>query len=149
MPTTGNKFYHRLWWRLLGWTFPFMDPSEDPHPMVELGGIPVDEELLEIVGFLWSRGLETVNSCQGDRKLESISSQRRFYCATVGFARIEDARWFAVLIEESRTTPYVRGNLDYVQITFTVPTGQEPTYYHVEFPASLIPGLRRLIAARL
>lgn len=125
-----------------------MDPSEDPHPMVEVDGIPIDEELVAIIRFLWANGLETVNSCQGDLQLEAISDQRRFYDATVGFAELEDAKWFAELIEESRDLPYAQGDLDYVQISFTASPGAGGPYYHVSFPASLIARLRRTVAAR-
>lgn len=147
----GKKSYHRLWWRLLGWSYPTMDPStmdpsEDPHSTVQLEGIAIDSELEAIISYLWAQGRTTADSCQGDSTLERLSSTRRLYQAIVSFTSPTDADWFAELIEESRTTPYQPGDLDCITISHNSDYGMG-TYYHVSFPPELIANLNRLISS--
>ena len=69
----GAKSYARAWFRLTNWCAPALDPCEDPHPYVIVDGIALDTHIAPVVQRLWSAGIETVSSCQGDVDLFEAS----------------------------------------------------------------------------
>lgn len=58
-----------LWIRTVGSTAPWFDPCETPHPALTIRGIEVDEKIAPLVEGLWSVGIETGGSCQGDARI--------------------------------------------------------------------------------
>lgn len=74
---TGRKWYARLFWSLIpGWSVPWADACEDPHPTVVVDGISLDVAIAPLVVYLWRRGIATYNSCQGDRRLYRLYESR-------------------------------------------------------------------------
>ena len=134
----GRRAYQRLWWRLLGWSFPVLDPSENPHPGEELPEIPeledypIDLELIPVIRGLWARGMPTVDSCQGDRRLEALSGQQGLYSTSIGFEHMEDAHRLRAILEEIIDLP------DRPELRSQLSLELIQGYSHLSFPPALI-----------
>ena len=138
----GSKRYTALWWRLNRYLHPFFDPCEDPHPHTLVDGIELDVQIAGLVQWIWSSGVPTANSCQGDPVLETLAdrslAQTNPHTASITFLSLGDARWFAaVLSRVVSDQPRVNGSR--ISIEFD-PTDLSPVqeYFHVSFSSWLL-----------
>lgn len=72
----GRRQYQYFWWRLLGWAAPIPDPSEEPHQQTVVNGIEIDTEIVPLIRQVWALGIVTYSSCQSDRRLFKLTSER-------------------------------------------------------------------------
>lgn len=70
------RFGASLWFISLGRTAPYADPCEHPHRTVETSrdDVLVDRLIAPLVEALWSSGIETYSSCQGEARLRRIAA---------------------------------------------------------------------------
>ncbi|GAT07607.1 hypothetical protein H7I77_25360 [Mycolicibacterium novocastrense] len=77
MTIRGRKAYARVFWSLLPKQLvPWADPCEDPHDTVTVDGVDIDKGIAPLVIYLWSQGISTHDSCQGDCHLYRLYESR-------------------------------------------------------------------------
>lgn len=94
--------YARWFWRVIpNWLVPMPDSCANPHPYVLMNGIQIDKGISELIEYLWSIGVKTEGSCEGDREMCRVFEKKNIsnlcvyanpYAALVGTPTLEDAR---------------------------------------------------------
>lgn len=140
----GSKAYQALWWRANRYIHPFFDPCEQPHPHVVVDGIELDEGIADLVRWVWSIGVTTHNSCQGDPVLETLCDAAQIatanpHTASITFGQLNDARWFASALRTVVPERRLGGTADRIFITFD-PMGDANAqeYFHVAFSSKVL-----------
>lgn len=134
-----GKTYAKLWLAVLGRTIPFGDPITSPHETLQRNGIDIDRVIVPMVEALWSAGIETFNSCQGDPDLDesahhaSANFYGECYAATVTVDSYEDAHRVMRALEASMGACGFENQNYRVTATFGVSRG-----IFVNFPARLL-----------
>ena len=124
--------YARWWARAMGWTMPVTDHCVSPHPSVEIDGVSLDQGIAGLVELLWSKGVETFNSCQGD-----LDVYRRTGGSIHGSAAYLTVGSVDAAVAVLRTLEEVSGGrLDHTAVTFR-PSGSASWF--VEFDPAALP----------
>lgn len=147
-----GKAYAGIWLSTLGRTVPFGDPVDSPHDTVECEGISVDRHIAPLIEALWSGGIKTHNSCQGDPWLDerAHAAAPNFYggcyAATVTVGSVEDARLVMAALETAMLDCIPDNERHRVNTTFGVEHG-----VFVSFPAKALitPGFLAAFTAAL
>ncbi len=147
-----SKTYAKIWLFLLGRTVPFGDPAGSPHDTVECEGISLDRHIAPLIEALWSEGISTHNSCQGDPRLDerAHTAAPNFYggcyAATVTVGSVEDARLVMAALETAMLNCIPGSERRRVSTTFGVEHG-----VFVSFPAKALiaPGFLAACTAAL
>lgn len=132
-----SKPYATFWLATLGRTVPFGDPCESPHETVVIDEIPLDSKIAPLIEFLWSNGIQTLNSCQGDPKLDERAFKlapnfyNNCYSAYITVGSLEDARTLSELLIEICEQYELPANRCRI-IT------HQHDLFHVDFPASVL-----------
>lgn len=135
---TGRKSYHRLWWLVVRMFAPYFDPCMQPHEFVLRDGIQIDVGIVNLVEILWSLGIPTHNSCQGDPELERLMELAHGlgdpYQAYVTLGDPGHAFWLMERISEARTTSGLKTSLPRMARA----GNSNDIIWHVSFPAALL-----------
>lgn len=135
---TGRKKYHRLWWIVVRKFAPYFDPCMQPHGFVLRHGIQVDAGIVDLVETLWSLGIDTYNSCQGDPELERLMGLAHGrgdpYQAYVTLGDPDHAFWLTERISEARTMSGLNTSLP----TMARAGDSSDRIWHVSFPSALL-----------
>lgn len=134
-----SKAYAKLWLSIVGRSIPFSDPCASPHRTVEKNGIPLDRKIAPLVEAIWRAGINTSNSCQGDRKLDEKAHRvapnfySGCYAATVTFDTVEDAHEVMTALVKAMHICGFREDERRVNLSFGLNHG-----VFVTFPAKLL-----------